>query len=354
MDVIDTLNYKPTVCIWDYDYLLYAACFAGEKRTIEVVHSPTGRVKEFKTRTEFYGRDKNKTGGWLGKVNQDRLQKGLNPFLLDEFEISDVQTPEPVENVLHTAKLMIQNVLDTVGCDQYFGYTSSRGGKPLFRLTESTLWEYKGNRKDMLSPIHKGALQEYLIKHHNAIMVKDDLEADDWVVIKYLELKERGEKPIIIAIDKDIAGCPVISFNPNKPEDGYTNGDCFGELYINEKNEVKGYGRKWLYYQTISSDAVDNYKANCFSEKKWGHKSAYNALVDCKTDKECFREIMASFKLLYPSPKEIVGWRGDKITIDWLYVANEMWNMARMRRTKKDIVTFSDVLKKHNLLKEKE
>ena len=348
--MVDTINYKPTVCIFDYDFILYAACFAGETRTIEVTHEPTGRVKVFKTRTEFYGRDKNKSTGWLGEVNKDRAEKGLKPFVLDEFNITDVQTPEPVENVLHTAKSMINGVLETLGCEKYFGYTGSRDGVPLFRYEQAKLWEYKGNRKELLSPIHKDALQEYLVKYHNAIVVQDDLEADDWVVIKYLELKERGESPIIVGVDKDIYGTPTISFNPNKPEDGYTDGDCFGELYLNEKGEVKGYGRKWLYYQCSSGDAVDNYKANCFSSKKWGEKSAYKELVDCKTDKECFAALVRVFKTLYPEPVEVVGWRGDKIEIDWLFVLEEMWMLARMRRHKKDVVYIKDILKKYKLL----
>ena len=43
---------KPLVAV-DCDTLLYASTAACEERSIEVLHEPTGKTKEFKNRTEF-------------------------------------------------------------------------------------------------------------------------------------------------------------------------------------------------------------------------------------------------------------------------------------------------------------
>ena len=52
------------------------------------------------------------------------------------------------------------------------------------------------------------------------------------------------------------------------------------------------------------------------------------------------------FKHLYPEPKEVVGWRGDTILIDWAYVLNECFDMSRMHRFPNDFVVATDVLNK--------
>ena len=101
--------------IIDLDYVKYSAASVGEKRSITVIHKSSGREKEFSTRTEFYGRDKAKSGGWLGELNAKRE----SPFSVDEFDIIDVQTPEPVDHVLQIAKTQVENDLKKLGTNKY-------------------------------------------------------------------------------------------------------------------------------------------------------------------------------------------------------------------------------------------
>ena len=63
---------------------------------------------------------------------------------------------------------------------------------------------------------------------------------------------------------------------------------------------------------------------------------------------EAWKAIETIFKKLYPEPKEVVGWRGDSIAIDWQYVLNECFDMARMLRFENDVVVATDVLKLFN------
>lgn len=119
-----------------------------------------------------------------------------------------------------------------------------------------------------------------------------------------------------------------------RPDEGIVNGNQFGKLWLNDKGDVRGIGRMFLLWQTLNGDTSDCYKANCFSDMKWGDKAAYNHLVGATNDKEAFERLVSGFKLLYPEPKKVVGWRGDEIEIDYLYVAQECFTMARMLRRK--------------------
>lgn len=335
--------------IIDYDPIIYAAASVGEERYVKVLHKPSGLVKEFSSKTAFHGRGRDKDGGWLGALNAERAKDNRRPFLIKEFEIEGCQrVVEPIENVLHTTKTMVQNFVKQVGADKYLGYIG--GTTPLNRLKQSTLLEYKGNRRDLIKPILKDEVTEYLIKHHNAILVKDGLEADDWCIIKALEEESKGNKSIVITSDKDVLGNPVLSFNPNRPDEGVRDGNQFGEIYLDSKKEVRGIGRMFKYFQVAYGDPVDNYKANAQSDVKWGAISAFKALKDCKSDKEAFGVLWSIYNTLYPEPKEITTWRGDKIEIDALHCLQEMWDMAHMLRHVNDRVSISEVLQKFGII----
>lgn len=305
--------------IIDFDWLKYTCAAVGEKRTILVTHTASGREMEFKNRTEFYG--SNKKGGWLAQRNANRT----SPFEVSEFSITDIQTPEPVEFALHTAKNMLERALRIAGTKKYRGYL---GKGDSFRVEESTVLKYKGNRKDLIKPVHLEALTEYLIGRWKAELV-EGLEADDVCVIDC-----HKNDNILVSVDKDYYGCAVNYLNMNSEK--ITACDTFGELTLNAKGDVKGYGRVFYYFQIASGDAIDNYKANSASEIKWANKSAYNALKGCKTDEEAVAKLVEVYKMLYPEPKTIKGWRGDDITVDWLYMLKENLNMARMMTSYKD------------------
>ena len=60
--------------------------------------------------------------------------------------------------------------------------------------------------------------------------------------------------------------------------------------------------------------------------------------------------IKQAYQKMYPSPKKVYGFRGDVLEIDWLYVANEVFDLVRMKRSYDDNVVFGDVLAKYGLL----
>lgn len=319
--------------VLDLDLYKYHASAAGETRSVLVTHKASGREKEYSTRTAFYGDWRKKDGGALAKINKGRT----SPFLWDEFEYQDIQRPEPIENVLHTAKTMVEKDLKASGATSHKAFL---GKGESFRVELSTLLKYK-DREHLLKPLALDEVTDYLERKFNAEIITG-IENDDAVVIECYGSKNK----FAIIEDKDFWGSPIQVWDRNQQERGIVNCNKFGKLFIDDKNKVRGEGRLFLYYQMCSEDLTDNYKAGCFSDKRWGSKSAYKVLVDCKNDVEAWNKMKEVFQLLYPEPKTVLGWRNEHIEITWDYVLNEMFMMARMLKFEGENLNAYDVMDK--------
>lgn len=320
-----------STAVIDLDCYKYLAASVGEKKSVIVTHKKSGKSMEVDTRTDFYGHWKKKDGGKLAEINKST---GKN-FLWDDFEYEDKSVLEPIENVLHTAKVLVEKSLKESGANKYIGFL---GKGDSFRVEMSTLLKYKGNRTQP-KPAYLEEVTEYLRKKYSAEIVTG-IEADDACVMACYKQPDK----FIIGLDKDFWGCPSKFYNINQPERGITNCDKFGKLWLDKKGKVQGEGRIFLYYQCTGLDAADNYKANCVSKIKWGDKSAFESLKDCKNDKEAVSNMIRVYKHLYPKPKKVKGWRGDTLDIDWKYVLNENFQMARMLRWEGDSVHIDDII----------
>jgi len=318
----------------DLDAHKYAIAFAAEKRSVEVTHKTTKEVWSVANRSEWYGRGKTKDAGILAQINALRD----SPYSWDEFEYVDIQKPEPLANILHTAKVNVERVVKASGAskaDYFIGKGES------FRVGRSTLLKYKGAREASIKPIMLGEVSEYLIKRFSAEVITD-IEVDDKIT---MECWLKPDKFVILE-DKDGYGSGVKIYNFNKPEEGIINTNCFGKLWRDSKGKVRGVGRMFKLWQVCSNDTIDHYKANCFSDVKWGDVSAYEALVNSQNDIELMTNALQVFQKLYPEPKVVTGWRGDEIEIDALYVFQEMMDMAHMHRWEDDWVNVREVLDK--------
>ncbi len=399
----------------DTDYIKYTGSSVGESRPIMVKHKKTGKEKQFKNITEFRGRSTKTLGGWLAERNEVLIKGGKTPQQVSDFEITQQQIPEDLNNVLHTTKLMLLGVQETFGSNRIKFYMGE--GEP-FRVGLSTLQEYKGNRKDLLKPVHFDAVVQY-IKDNYPVEVIKGIEADDKLVMESYANPEL----VIVGVDKDYRGQPCKFFDMNNPDEGIINGDCFGKLVRNvkvkysgkgkkylawqalsgglegdlqelslntysqkeaaelvkgprsEKSLIKkipelselfehpsvqtepygslkidksikilGYGRLFLYWQILAGDSSDNYKASCKSHMSLGDTGAYNLLVDCKTDKEALDVLIKTFQEMYPSSSQHIQPHQLDIfiPINWYYVLNEMFQMARMLRWEGDFMSFAE------------
>lgn len=317
--------------LYDLDSVRWAASSAGEKREVRVVHKSSGREIVVPTRTSFYGHWKNKDGGMLAEINRGRT----SPFIADDFDYFDVQTPAPIENVLHTVKMMVEANVRASEADDVKFYI---GRGESFRVGLSTLWKYKGNRDNQIRPVLMEDVVEYMIKKYSPEIITE-YEVDDVITMD----SYGKDDTFMLALDKDMYGTGSLFFNFNIPDEGVVDTSGLGSLWLDAKGNVRGTGRMFKLFQTCSGDDSDNYKANCISDIKWGDKSAYNALKDSKNDRELFINAISVFKHLYPVPFQYEGWRGDLIDVDWKYVFQECFTLAHMHRWEDDYVLLDDV-----------
>jgi hypothetical protein len=227
---------------------------------------------------------------------------------------------------------------------------------------------YKGNRLNSVRPVHLDELKDYLVKSH-ACKIVTGIEADDAVSIDayeaYCKWKKSGSDDdllITAAVDKDYDQCAAHILHPLELTEIDSHDGSFGYLKVNEKDEVKGRGRMWLYWQVLTGDQADHYKANAASSKRWGDKTARPYLMGAKTDKEALEGLIKAYKYLYPSPQEIIGWRGYtdqdkltilkpdseqyKLTVDWKYMLRENFTLAYMLKSRDDKFDLDRVLTK--------
>ena len=322
--------------LFDLDAIKYTCSAVGQKNSIKAINKKSGDEFEFNTRTDMYGRSKKTVGGWLAQYN---FENDLE-LTKDDFIIEDIVTPEPLENVLHTVKLTIENSLHKAGVTSWDGFM---GEGDSFRVELSTLKKYKDGRATV-KPYYFEDVIKYIKKKYKPEIVTG-IETDD----KLIMLGNQKKDIVLLINDKDYKSYDVNIFDINKPDDGVINCSGFGKLWVDDKKNVRGIGRMFKYYQIISQDDVDNYKANCFSDTAWGEQSAYKALKDCKTDKEAWQVMLDTFKFLYPEPKKVIGWRQNEIEIDSMYVFQEMVNMAHLHRWENDFINVKEVLTKLNI-----
>jgi hypothetical protein len=353
--------------VFDMDFLIFEAVSVAEEKFITAYHRPTNRKMEFKNKTTLYGHHKKKEGGWIADENK-RLDSTF--WLVEDFDIVECQRPKPFKikgvdefsgepnsskdyfiSPWDGAKKIIDDKIKSIctklGTDNYIGFT---GKGNVFRHDLCTLLYYK-DRDALLRPLLLDKMKDYVCERHSTTYV-ELLEADDlcnmavlngynkWIVGG----KKDCDKVIGLAVDKDSKQCSGWHYNPSKDKEPRLI-EGLGSLWLDDKGDVDGKGRMWLYFQVGSSDQSDNYAANCFSDVKWGSKSAYDILKDCKTDTEAFQGLVQIFTKLYPEKKTVLGCKGD-VEIDAIYVMQEMFNMAMMLRHPTDSINVRETLSK--------
>ena len=333
---------KEKIAIIDLDYPKYSVASVGEERYVEVTHEQSGRTREFKTKTEFYGH--NTQGGWLADLNKKRQERGFEPFDPEGFTIVQKQrVSEPLANVLHSAKNLVESALKATGATSYEAYL---GKGTSFRHGIAKMQEYKGKRKDELKPLQLDEVTNYLQKKFRGEVVTH-LEADDKIVMRCKELLDQGKDAFIIGEDKDYRGAPVKFYDANRPQEGIIDCRCFGELWLDDNLKSKpvlGKGRLFKYFQICFEDSVDCYKANKQSKVKWGKMSAYKALKDCKDDKEAWQVLVDVYKKLYPEPVTFESWDGNTYTYSWLDCLQEITTCADMLESEGNYLDVKETL----------
>lgn len=317
---------KETIAVIDGDILAFKSSAANENRSVEVTHEPSGRVKIFKHRTEF------------------KQQVDVEKFGEDAFSIKDVQEAAGISFALHTVKKMIESICRACGTDKYEIYLS---GNDNFRDKLPLPSKYKGSREGLMRPLQLSEVKKYLIKSHGAVTVKG--EADDMISTRKYYGLQNGIKIIGCSTDKDDMGAEGWTYNwdsMNKPM--LVQG--LGELIVNDKNKVKGYGSKWKYFQWLAGDRIDGLNPTELAGIRFGEKSAYNLLSELTTEEECLKVVHDTYFKWYPEPVKYEDQNGIDRKMDYLDIAQMYWDGIHMHRWRDDFVCVQDLFKEYNII----
>ena len=315
------------ILILDGDSIAYRCAAAGEERFIKVSHKPTGIHKIFKHRTEF---------------KEAMNEKGKE--ITADYVVEDCQEPEPISYVINTIKNHISRIADECKPDQILIFAGERDN---FRIDLPLPKKYKGQRKDTIRPVHLKEAKEYLQRKYMA-QEAVGYEVDDLCSIAAYDALKAGNEPVMYFYEKDQYQLDGITLLYDKFEFVYETVPVLGELRL-DKSAVKGLGLKFLAYQWICSDPVDNYCAYDVSNVKFGPKSAYKVLVDCKSEQEVLIAVKDQFKKFYPESFEYTDWQGNAQKADWLFMLNMYYKACRMMRGPDDKLEAVDLFNQHGV-----
>jgi len=340
--------------IIDGDYIIFKSSAVADEHFITATHIKSNTSKEFKNVTEFKGRGK-VLGGWLAEKNEERIKKNKPPLALEDFTIvkgvrrekkedvdgNTLTDEETLAHYFYSARTMLTSVLKELGASDYIMYV---GGNEEFRLNKSKLMKYKGNRDDVQKPIIFKEMRQYAIDHLGAKVV-EGIEVDDQVIIDAYG----KDNHVVVAIDKDAMAQPVKVFNPDKSDLGILNCASLGELELDTKRKIRGYGYKFMLTQLVLGDKADNYSPTYKSDIKFGDVKAYELLHDISSEKEGLERVIEQYKLFYPEPIVTEDWQGNPMQINWLSVLEEVFQMVNMQRVENDTRSIFTEFTKYNV-----
>lgn len=315
------------VLILDGDSIAYKSSASVERRFINVTHEPSGKSKEFKHRTEFK------------KSMQEK-----NKEITEDYIIQDDREVQPLENVLYIVKKHIERICDEVEPDKLIIFAGEQNN---FRRDLPLPTRYKGNRTDLIRPVHLEAAKTYLRTTYKAKESIGKENDDDCSIAAYEALKD-GYRPVMYFYEKDQFQLDGVTLLYDKFDFEYQLVPELGELYL-DKSSVKGLGLKFLAYQWICSDPVDCYQAYELSKVKFGAKSAYKVLNDCKSTQEVLLKVIEQFKIFYPETFEYTDWSGKQHEANWKYMLALYYKACRMMRSDEDALDCFELFDKYGV-----
>ena len=340
--------------ICDSDTALFRAAKFIQEDYVIVTHKASGKTMEFQNQTAFWGHWAKKAGGWLAEKNEERVEKGLNPFTPEDFEIEECArlSPEITNHLAEAEKTFdfyVGHIKKIANCKDY---ELVIGGKDNFRYDAAHILPYKGERKD--KPILFEEVRDLILtKYKNKVTVTEGIEADDYLGIKGFEnyqhyLKTKEWKYLLCYIDKDLDMIISPSVNPDKVEDGikYTTpemaAECFClQLLSGDKSTDNIQG-----LPNFTEEIQTKYKLG--KTRGVGKATAEKYLDGCTSIKEMFGRVVEAYRSYYGDDVQILkSHRGDELEYTWLEYLQENAILLWMMRTpdeKYDITSTLDKL----------
>ena len=188
------------------------------------------------------------------------------------WAVGCVVKEDPLENALHSVKMMLNNILDKTECDDHQLFLT---GERNFR--KEVHESYKANRKQE-RPHWYNEIRQYMIDHWGAEVV-DEVEADDALGLN------ANDSTILVSIDKDLDQIPGMHYNYNKDS----------AYYVNSEE-----GDRFFWTQMLTGDRADNIAGIAgIGPVKAGR------ILDGLTSEACRCEVGVQYAIHFDDPEEM-------------------------------------------------
>ena len=338
-----------TIIVVDGDELAFVHACAAEQKLLVYTNTTNEFEHGFKNKTEF--------AKFMSGVD---IPEGL-------FTSEEKRVAEPKQNAFSTVKkklLWLQNKFKTEKIEIYIsGDDNFRDTLPLPKDNNpEKSGQYKGQRNPDAKPLLLEEVKDYLIRYWGAKVV-NGFEADDMLCMRVYDGYKSGQKIIGLTQDKDRLGNMGYWYDHLNDADG--NGepqfiDGLGEVYTDTTNKTEkswGNGRKWLYYQWLVGDGVDNYDPRDIAKqlgiklKSFGAKTAIKLLAPLQTDQECIKAVHDKYLEWYGSePFSYIAYDDTVQNVDYIDVMQLYFDCAKMLRWEGDKVDIRAMLKKMGII----
>lgn len=329
-----SINMSKRIALFDMDIIAYRAAAVVEKRTIEVEHIASGKSKPFDNRTAF----------------KTFLKKQGKEYAPEAYNIKEVQNAQPVSHALQIVKSQVNKIKDQVNAEDVYGFIGK--GSTNFRLNLELPKLYKGQREEMIRPIHLDATKQYVVDNYIGGYI-DGIEVDDEVTIRYHELEEAGHDPVIISLDKDCksqVGTKFYDWTQDEPK--IVEVPAWGHLeYIYGKDvgkksdKVDGLGLNFFCYQLLYGDDVDNFHVGDLAQARFGAKSVVDYLNQAKCVDDLFALTEAKYKEWFRDSFEYITHDGKTVKKSYKEILDMYCRCAYMKRSRNDKTDFYSLWK---------
>lgn len=370
------------VAYYDADTLYHQAATNQQVKFITVKHIVGGWEEELAGVKVFRGLGKGiKKDSWLGMKNLEREVEGLEPYTLEDFEITDGQRLKGDHDYcMEQAKMQVYKklkrlrnqfnlpkVVTVIGSGDNF-----RHSLPLCRL-------YKGERKKTLTPILLKELRQWGIDELGAIDTPEselhgNIECDDYVDMQgylgALHYDKTGKyNKMCILSDKDGNNAPKLTVNPDTYNKGHplegrfklpqayrvpNTKESAGDIEIVHKAKSADYkfiGFKGLLWQILTFDGADCYNAlgHLNGGMGYGADSAFKLLKPIKCPREALQAVVDKFVELLPYGVQYTDCHGVEQDVDTLTYINFYFRTAYMLRSMNDTMDLFKLCKAMNI-----
>ena len=172
---------------------------------------------------------------------------------------------DPVDVAIHRADKLMQEILDATRAEQYRCFLS-----PSKNFRYDLYPEYKANRRDVVDPVHRQAVKDFLVTAWEA-EIFDGYEADDALAWS------QTEKSIICTIDKDLK---------------QVEGEHYNFVKFERDTITKSQGLQNFYAQVLTGDTSDN----LIGIRGIGPVKAIKYIGECYTEQEMFDTVYEMYQ----------------------------------------------------------